>query len=159
MKFSCVCILALCLCLVSTASAQTTIEWWQFWTDPSIKPTINSSVEEFERQNPDIKVKLTDLTWANGHEKIVISLASGTGPDVVELGSDWIAQFAEAGQLLDLTDHVSGSRLDFQGWSMATCNDRVYAKPWILGTRVVYYNRELFKRAGFDGDFVTVGWT
>lgn len=158
MKSSSVCILALCLCLVSTASAQTTIEWWQFWTDPSIKPTISGMVEEFERQNPDIKVKLTDLTWANGHEKIVISLASGTGPDVVELGSDWIAQFAEAGQLVDLTDHVSGSRLDFQGWSMATYNERVYAKPWILGTRVVYYNRYLFNRAGFDGDFVPVSW-
>ena len=62
---------------------KTTIEWWQFWTDPAIKPTIDSIVAEFEQANPDIDVQLTDLTWANGHEKIVIAFASGTGPDLV----------------------------------------------------------------------------
>ncbi|MCK4371971.1 MAG: extracellular solute-binding protein, partial [candidate division Zixibacteria bacterium] len=76
----------------SNIAAKTTIEWWQFWTDPSVKPTIRAIVDDFEKANPDIEVKLTDLTWANGHEKIVIALASGAGPDVLELGSDWIAQ-------------------------------------------------------------------
>jgi multiple sugar transport system substrate-binding protein len=82
------------LALAQGISAQTTLEWWQFWTDPDIKPTINAMVEEFQRQNPDIRVNVTDLTWANGNEKIAIAFASGTAPDVVELGSDWIAQFA-----------------------------------------------------------------
>ena len=102
------CVVAISLGMIASATAATTLEFWQFWTDPAIKPVIKQIVTEFEEANPDIKVNLTDLTWANGHEKIVISLASGTGPDVVELGSDWIAQFAEAGQLADLTDHVSG---------------------------------------------------
>ena len=144
--------------LSSTTASQTTLEWWQFWTDPEIRPTIVAMATEFERQNPDVKVKLTDLTWANGHEKLAIAFASGAAPDVVELGSDWIAQFASAGRLADLTDHVAGQRLHYQGWSMATYNERIFAKPWILGTRLLFFNRDLLKRAGYSDDFVPLSW-
>jgi len=146
------------LLLSSAVAAQTTIEWWQFWTDPDIKPTIVAMVKEFERQNPDLRVNLTDLTWANGHEKIAIAFASGAAPDIVELGSDWIAQFASAGRLADLTDHVASQRLHYQGWTMATYNEKVFAKPWILGTRLLFFNRDLLKRAGYTADFAPVNW-
>ena len=142
----------------SAIQAQTTIEWWQFWTDPSIKPTMSAMVEEFERQNPGIQVNVTDLTWANGHEKIVLAFASGSAPDVVELGSDWIAQLADAGKLYDLTPHADSLRLKYQGWSMATYQDKVWAQPWILGTRVLYFNRDLIRRAGLDSDFIPLSW-
>jgi multiple sugar transport system substrate-binding protein len=119
---------------------------------------MTAMIDEFERQNPDIKVNLTDLTWANGHEKIVLAFASGSAPDVVELGSDWIAQFADAGQIKDLTTHADSLQLEFQGWSMASYQDKVWAQPWILGTRVLYYNRELGRRAGIPDDFAPLSW-
>lgn len=146
------------LLLSSVAAAQTTIEWWQFWTDPDIRPTIVAMVGEFERQNPDLNVNLTDLTWANGHEKIAIAFASDVAPDVVELGSDWIAQFASAGRLADLTEQVANQRVQYQGWSMATYNEKVYAKPWILGTRLLFFNRDLLTRAGYPEGFTPVTW-
>ncbi len=146
------CILIFAVAL--SVQAETTLDWWQLWTDPSIKPTIEAMVEEFEQANPDIKVNLTDLTWSNGHEKIAIAFASGSGPDVVELGSDWIAQFAVNGHLADLSEHIAADSADYQGWGMATYRDRVYAKPWILGTRVLYVNRDLLKQAGFEEEFL-----
>lgn len=151
-------LLVLLVFAIPTLSATTTIEWWQFWTDPDVKPVIKAMVDEFEAANPDIEVKLTDLTWSNGHEKIVIAFASGTGPDVVELGSDWIAQFADNGRLTDLSSGIAPDSGEFQGWSMATYQDRVYAYPWILGTRVLYVNRELIVKAGYDEDFVPISW-
>ena len=141
---------------VSSVTAQTTIEWWQFWTDPSIKPVIEQIVTEFEAQNPDIDVVLTDLTWANGHEKIVIALSSGRGPDVLELGSDWIAQFAEAGHLAQIGESIAGDSGSFDGWSMATYDGEVWGHPWILGTRVIFANRDLMRRAGFADDYIPI---
>ncbi len=148
-------VLAATLVLAPAGSA-VEIEWWQFWTDPDIKPTIEEIVAEFENANPEINVKLTDLTWANGHEKIVIALASGTGPDVMELGSDWIAQFAAKGHLADISEWIADDSSEFSGWGMATYEGKVWAKPWILGTRVIFANRDLLRRAGFDDDFVPV---
>lgn len=113
-------------------------------------------VQEFEKQNPDVSVNLTDLTWANGHEKIVVSFASGTAPDILELGSDWIAQFAANGQLADLSDDVGSDSALFQGWSMATYENGVYAKPWILGTRVIFMNTDLLVQAGYERTWTPV---
>jgi len=138
--------------------AKDTIEWWQFWTDPAIKPTMESMVEEFEQANPDIDVKLTDLTWANGHEKIAIAFASGSGPDVVELGSDWIAQFAANGHLADLSSEIAADSNDFDGWGMATYQGAVYGQPWILGTRVLYVNLDLAERAGHGTNYLPADW-
>ena len=151
-------ILGICLVVLTATSgfAQTTIEWWQFWTDPEIKPTIQAMVRDFEKQNPDIKVKLTDLTWANGHEKLAIAFASGSAPDVVELGSDWIAQFAANGKLADLSAHVTPDSNAYDGWSLSTYEGKVYARPWILGTRVLYINLDLLNKAGFGDDAIPV---
>lgn len=142
-----------------TVSSPVTIDWWHFWTDPTIKPTIDSLVAEFQRENPNITVAQTELTWANGHEKLVISLSSGTGPDLMELGSDWIPEFVEAGRLANLTANLSATRDDFVGWGPATKDQMVYAQPWILGTRVVFYNTELLLRAGYDTGFVPITLT
>jgi len=144
----------LLICFASSSAASTTIQWWQFWTDPSVKPTIQAMVQEFEQANPDIDVELTDLTWSNGHEKIVIALSSGTGPDILELGSDWIAQFAANGRLADISAHIEGDSAAEQGWSMATWDGKVYAHPWFLGTRVIFANRDLLTLAGYDETFI-----
>ncbi len=150
--------LAALLLFAGGANAQTTIEWWQFWTDPAVKPVIEQMVEAFEKANPDINVEVTDLTWANGHEKIVLAFSSGRAPDVVELGSDWIAQFADNGQLADMSAMIAADSADYHGWSLSTYNNNVYAHPWILGTRVVFGNRDLLNRAGYEDDFFPLAW-
>jgi multiple sugar transport system substrate-binding protein len=146
------------LLLAQPAVSETTLTWWQFWTDPTIKPVINSMVEEFEEANPDINVELTDLTWANGHEKIAIAFASGTGPDIVELGSDWIAQFAINNRLTDISADVADDLQDYDGWSMATYDGKIYGRPWILGTRVLFWNQDLMDRIDLREGFMPISW-
>jgi multiple sugar transport system substrate-binding protein len=138
--------------------AKTTLEWWQFWTDPDIRPTIVSMVDDFMKANPDIQVRITDLTWADGQAKIAMAFASGTGPDVVELGSDWIAQFAASNQLADISADIAADSSAYQGWGMATYEGKVYGRPWILGTRVLFANRDLLTRAGYDSTWVPTNW-
>jgi len=134
-----------------------TLEWWQFWTDPAVKPVIEEMVTEYEAAHPGITVNLTDLTWANGHEKIVVAFSSGTAPDIVELGSDWIGEFAAAGQLAPLNDMIEDTAR-LVGWKPAVYNDTIYACPWILGTRVLFINRSLMEQAGLTDLDIPVNW-
>ncbi len=142
------------ICTFSIVQAKTNVTWWQFWTDPSIKPVIEQMIAEFEQANPDIDIQLTDLTWANGHEKIVIAFGSNTGPDIVELGSDWIAEFAANNLLLDISEQISSDSSKYEGWGMAAYKGKVFAFPWILGTRVLFANRNLLNKLGYDENFV-----
>ncbi|MCH9031819.1 MAG: extracellular solute-binding protein [candidate division Zixibacteria bacterium] len=136
-----------------TVGESVEIDWWQFWSDPGIKPTIKLMIEEFESQNPNIKVNVTDLTWDNGHDKLVISLAAGAGPDLFELGSDWVPEFAANNRLANLEANLRTRMPDFLGWESASKDGAVFGHPWILGSRVLFYNRDLMIQAGYTDSF------
>jgi len=149
---------AIISCSGKTKQVAVTLDWWQFWTDPAIGPTIQKMVNDYETANPNVKINLTDLTWSDGHEKIVVAFSSGTAPDIVELGSDWVAEFSSANQLADITGDVISDTAGFLGWSPGIYDNKIYAFPWILGTRVLFINRELVRKAGLSENFVPINW-
>ncbi len=123
-----------------------TLQFWQFWSDIKTKPVIEQLISEFERENPDIKVKITDLTWANGHDKLVISFAAHQPPDLMELGSDWIAEFASNNLLAECAaDSFPENFLYPAKW-----DGKTYAYPWLLDSRFLYFNMDLLKKVGMD---------
>ena len=119
-----------------------TIEFWQFWTDPKAKPVIESVVQQFEEENPGWKVNVTDLTWSDGHQKIVVAFGAGNPPDLLELGSDWIAEFA-AGHALAKLDIDTSLFMQLQP---GIYDGSLYAQPWFLGSRVLYFNKSLLEK-------------
>lgn len=141
----------------STSKSGAPLVWWQFWTNPEVRPVITQMAASFETATQS-KVELGDLTWSDGHEKIAIALSTGGGPDVIELGSDWVAEFAASGRLLDLTEQLGGLRDSLVMWEPGIYQNRVYAVPWMLGTRVLFCNRTLLNQAGFAPDFVPTTW-
>jgi multiple sugar transport system substrate-binding protein len=143
-------LLSVCVGCIRRVEDKTTITWWQFWTDPRAKPVIEELVATFEGENPNIDVELVDLTWAEGHQKIVVAFATGSTPDVLELGSDWVAEFSHKGLLQDLTAEAERQRDIFMMWEPVQYDGRIYGYPWLLGTRVLFYNKDLLYRAGLD---------
>lgn len=150
-----------CLVMVSLAfsgcgesekqiTGKITLHFWQFWTDPEIKPAVEELIKEFENENPNIQVRLTDLTWSDGHEKIVVAFSSNTAPDVLELGSDWVPEFSSQGVLLDVTDSAEKIKSAYLMWEPVTYQQRIYGFPWILDTRVIFYNKDLMIKVGLD---------
>ncbi|MCP4705720.1 MAG: extracellular solute-binding protein, partial [candidate division Zixibacteria bacterium] len=139
-------------------SNQVTLQWWHFWTDPVIKPVIDKMIADYENANPGIKIEQTGLTWGNGHEKIVIAFSSGTAPDIVELGSDWVAEFSYSDNLSSLTEVVVKDSNQFLGWTPGIYNNNIYAFPWILGTRVLFINRDLATQAGYNEQYFPTNW-
>jgi len=147
--------LAVALCLIAgcggdSGSDGVHITFWQFWTSPDVKPAIEGLIKNYESANPGVTVDLVDLTWSDGHEKIVVAFSTGTAPDVVELGSDWVIEFAEKGVLADVSRHYDTLRDSLIMWEPATIGDSVYAFPWLLGTRALFTNLDLLKDAGID---------
>lgn len=137
---------------------KTVLDFWQFWTDPQIKPTLLEIIGDFEKDNPGIKVKLTDLTWSEGHDKIVVAFASGTTPDVLELGSDWVPEFSSQDVLLDVTEKAEKIQNDFLMWEPAIYEGKIYGFPWVLDTRVLFYNKDLMEKVGLDPEKPPLTW-
>ncbi len=158
LKFILFSLILIISCSSKTETAGITLTFWQFWTDPEVKPVLMDLIQKFEEQNPGIKVEVTDLTWSNGHEKIVVAFGSNSAPDVLELGSDWVPEFAYKGVLYDMTAEVDSILKFYRMWEPATIDSNVYAFPWILDTRVLFYNRDLLRRAGLNPDKPPQNW-
>ena len=95
---------------VRRVDEKTTVTWWQFWTDPRATPVIRELVTTFEAQHPAIDIEVVDLTWAEGHQKIVVAFATGSAPDVLELG-DGIRQMSlSGGSYRASTERGAGTR-------------------------------------------------
>ncbi|HET6348524.1 MAG TPA: extracellular solute-binding protein [Candidatus Krumholzibacteria bacterium] len=146
--------LALCACGKKANESATTIRFWQFWDVGVVAPI----VEEFEKQNPGVHVEVEQLTWATGLEKIQAALASGTQPDVCELGSTWLPRFSYEGVLEDLTSVYQAERDSFLLWDSAMWKGNAYGLPWLQGSRALFYNRDLFRQAGLDPDHPPDTW-
>lgn len=134
------------------------IHFWQFWTEPRVKAVLDKAIAEFETENPEYKVEVTDLTWNDGHQKIVAAFAGGKAPDLLELGSDWIAEFAAAGALTDLTNEFSKLQAEYIGWPQSIYAQRCWAMPWYLSTRVLYQNDSIMRVVGLDPGRPPIVW-
>ncbi len=149
-----VCLIALALLAqTSTVYAKTTIKMWGMGAEgENLKPML----KEFEALNPDIKVELQAIPWGSAHEKLLVSVAGGIPPDICQLGTTWMAEFAFMGALHPLDDLVAKSAQInkenyFEGsWKTAEIEGHIYGIPWYVDTRLIFYRTDIFKNAGYD---------
>ncbi len=135
-------------CAPSGSPSERVVRFWHFWSEPSYRRALQELVAEFE-QRYGCRVELTELSWNEGKAKLLAAFNSGTAPDVVELGSDWVAQFSSAGVLWELPrDSIRPERFVEFSRAPAYWRGRLYAVPWVVDTRVLFYHRGLLRRAG-----------
>ncbi|QAS54681.1 ABC transporter substrate-binding protein [Halobacillus litoralis] len=112
--------------------------------------------KKFEEEHSDLTVDVQAIPWDTAHDKLLTAVASGDGPDVVQLGTTWVPEFAEAGALLDLSeymeDHPNFAKENYFDGSVSTMEhgDEVVGIPWYVDTRVLYYRKDLLKEAGYE---------
>lgn len=122
-------------------SAPQEIRLWQFWPEKWIQPEL----ERFHAET-GIKVKVERLTWADGLNKIITALAANQAPDVIEIGSTWVAGFSEGGGLQEFFPHSLSKQLIM--WKPAKVGDQFFAAPWTVSTSGLFFNKSLLEKAG-----------
>jgi multiple sugar transport system substrate-binding protein len=130
------------------------VVFWQFWPLEVITPI----VQQFEREHPGVKVRVEQLTWDGGKDKITAAVAAGDPPDLCELGSTYMPRFLESGALADWSAGVADLRDSLRGWDLCRIGDAIYGLPWQLGTRALFYNKTLLARAGLDSTRAPETW-
>lgn len=157
-KFLAIALFALVIFLptsTKSASPKVTLNFWEFSVGEEL---MHSLLDKFQKENPDIEVKLQQLSWDYGFDKIVLSVAASNAPDICELGTDWVPKFSSSGVLLDVTDQMADIKDQYLLWEAVTYNNRLYGAPWLAGTRVLFYNRDLFFKAGLNPDRPPATW-
>ncbi|MGO4690801.1 ABC transporter substrate-binding protein [Glaciibacter sp. 2TAF33] len=111
-------------------------------------------VDSWNKDNPDITVKLQQGSWDNVHDQLVTQFQGGTAPDIIHDESADIMGFANQGYLADLTKYLSDDvkkDVSKDVWSTVTAQDgSIVAAPTLMQSYVVFANADAFKTAGVE---------
>jgi multiple sugar transport system substrate-binding protein len=115
---------------------------------------VDMLVAAWNTKNPDCKVKLTYIPHTEMVGKIAQGIASGDVPDLMGMDLIYAPQFEKAGQLVDITDQTKDwpeLKTASKGhMNVATWEGRTYGVPLYADVSALFYNKDLFAKAGLD---------
>src|SRR5919106_5383468 len=111
-------------------------------------------VAAWNAKNPSGKVKLTYIVHTEMVAKIAQGIASGEVPDLMGMDLIYAPQFEKAQQLVDITDRIKDwpeLKTASKGhMTVATYEEKLYGVPLYADVSALFYNKDLFARAGLD---------
>jgi multiple sugar transport system substrate-binding protein len=146
----------------STEAGPVTLTW-AMWGSPEEIATHQKVADAFMADHPDIKIKIMSAPWGDYFTKIQTLWASGDTsqiPDVLFITP--VNTYAAQGVLEDLSPYIEKSGTDLKDYwpslmDFGTYLGKVYGLPRDAGLEVLYYNKDLFDKAGIS--YPTDDWT
>ena len=135
-----------------SSNEQVTIEYWQYYFESKVN-LIDELIEEFEAENPGIKVVHQNFPYDNYEQKLAASMAvGGGGPNIINIFYGWVPKYVKSGALQELpTDAFDPAELDSDFSPMVQVNKingKYYTIPTAVRTSALFYNKNLLDAAG-----------
>lgn len=140
--------LAACQKKDQSADGKVTIEYFNQKTE--MTDTLQEMVKDFEKENPNIHVKLTTVPSAG----IVLKtrILSGDVPDIIQIypqNMDF-QEWAKAGYFQDMTGKDYLKRIKNNYAEKYAINGKIYNVPLNANVYGIYYNKTKFKELGLE---------
>lgn len=123
-------------------------------TSPERTGLLRRQLDQFEAENPGMKVDVISLSWGQAFEKLSMMITGGQIPDVIEMPDFWLSRYVSAGQIADMTPFLDNARFDDDvekdTFDYGSIRGRVYTIPYGYYLRAMIYNTKLFKQAGIE---------
>jgi multiple sugar transport system substrate-binding protein len=131
-----------------------TMSGWSLATTPEFQ----TLVDGFESENPGVTIEIKEYD-PNEYENLMLTdMTSGQAPDIITIKqAKFTYQWAEGGQLYDVSDIVSGLSSDVSGAGSYEVDGVNYAVPYRQDSWFLFYNKDLFDQAGVEAP--TKAWT
>ncbi|MDX3104750.1 ABC transporter substrate-binding protein [Nonomuraea angiospora] len=142
------------------AGGKVTLRYFTFSAAPDHVKDLDTIEKAFEKANPNVDVVVETAPFDQYFTKLQTSIAGDTAPDTFELNYENFVTYAGAGSLLDLAT-VAGDG-DTSVYAQESLNafkhdGKQYALPASFSTVVLFYNKDLFDKAGVAPP--TADWT
>jgi ABC-type glycerol-3-phosphate transport system substrate-binding protein len=130
------------------------------------EPSYQALIKQFNATHPKIKVTMTVEPWATVGQKLPAAWATGQGPDLATPSSDPGSIFnyikTNSAMSLDSAVGAGASQINSNAFPAAvksafTVGGKLYAVPANMATLVLYYNKDMFAKAGISSAPTTEG--
>jgi multiple sugar transport system substrate-binding protein len=135
-----------------TGASSNTVTYW-LW-DANQLPAYQACAKGFEKENPGLDVKITQLGWSDYWTKLTAGFIAGTQPDVFTDHIQKFGQFADL-QVLEPLDDLGIKDADYQPGLAANWigqDGHRYGAPKDWDTVALFYNGKMAKAAGLTAE-------
>ncbi|GEO66742.1 extracellular solute-binding protein [Levilactobacillus spicheri] len=139
----------------SSSSKTTTITFWNGFT-ASDGTNLKKIVAEYNKTNKDhVKVKMDQMSWDNFNEKLPTAITAKKAPDFVAMNYGDMAGYVHNGTMKDMSDFYNYKGVDKSNFQQSAINmGKIKGKDYFIPMQVqgnyLYWNKDLFKKAGID---------
>jgi multiple sugar transport system substrate-binding protein len=133
----------------SAEKVKLTFSWWG---DKARHDATLAAIKVWNSKHPEIQVEGAYQGWDGYSAKLSTQFAAGVGPDIFQISSSDLPQFAKDGLLKDLTPYKS---TDFAGideslWADLIFNNKIYAVSSGVSATAYAYNKTKAEKYNLD---------
>ncbi len=145
----------------AAAAQPVEIEYWQYFYE-SKKNLVDQLIADFQKENPGITVVHTTFPYEQYNDKVAASVPAGRGPDVINLYYGWLPLYINSGYLAPLPEKdfpTAQIEKDFIPMvQIAKVDGKYYALPTAVRDLAIFYNKDLWTKAGLDPNSAPKNW-
>ena len=136
------------------AAAEPVTLTWAFWGSPEEAVSHKQVADAFMKEHPEIKIETWNAPWNDYFTKIQSLWASGDAKAVPDIAFLWpTPKYAAEGVLENLDPYIQKSGYDLNDYwggllESAKYQGSVYGLPRDNEVNILYYNKDLFDKAG-----------
>jgi len=130
------------------------------WGNPEQLDVEREMIKQFNQENPDVHVDLFMAPGSAYLQKGIMMLASRTAPDVMRIDHYNFPQLVKKKYFTDLTEIAREDKdfreSDFFGTAIqeGKVGDHLYGLNALYGGILMYYNKDLIRKAGLEDPYV-----
>jgi multiple sugar transport system substrate-binding protein len=127
------------------AAASGTLTVWAMGNE-GVK--LKTLADAFMKDNPGTTVNVTPVAWDQAVSKLQTAIAGHQTPDVSQMGTDMMGQFAATGAFENVPASVDKSKFFEGAWNTNVVGGANVGVPWYVETRLLYYRKDIAEKAG-----------
>ena len=126
---------------------------WGGW--PEMEPFYKRVGEQLKKKYPDLEISVELIALREHEKRNALALPSGAAADVIEMEVE-ATRYLEGGLVPPAPDNVvkfvkDGKHFDKFFQDSVTFEDKIYGVPLFRGQTALYYNTDMFAKAGLSG--------
>lgn len=120
------------------SSANSGQKWW------------DAVITAFNKQYPQIKVKVNVVNWTDVDNQITKQVQAGDPPDIAQASADWSGLQSQVYPADQVLSPATQANLVQSFAKQGDIGSTQYGIPWIASSRALVYNKTLFSKAGIS---------
>ncbi len=147
-------LMSMAACNVTTGGEQVELTLWTYpiggWGNQA---TVEALLADFHTANPNIKVTVEYLDYANGDTKVNTAIEGGTAPDIIMEGPErLVANWGANGKMVNIADLFDATdKAEINAAALAACfadDKTAYEYPLVMTAHCMAINKTVFEAAG-----------